>query len=338
MTETPEQQMTRLQHEVDQAKINDLNRQLAAAQAGAGHPVTPGQMFTAAPGQPIVLNLGQGAGGFQALENALPPEVRARLTPQVQQLIANFQQQGFGSWGTTLAPTRTQPPGPPVADGPPLAPGPRRVPWQFRAVLFPWSWWTLFALIMITVAPGIVWIGVPLAGAAAAALTFLVIVGLRLRREHRQLTLLKWGEVARVVNAETVSVGTYYSGVTYQNVRLAQAHGWQVERQWYSGPSTSTKITYEVDGKQAAIGLHGLPYDNGVVLADPRKPERALCVSSFAYDLNRDSSGNWIGRVPGRVVFGSIAMTVLLLAWTAAMVANGIAMTLDIHGLVRSFN
>ena len=75
-----------------------------------------------------------------------------------------------------------------------------------------------------------------------------------------------------------------------------------------------------------------------MILANPRKPDHALCVSSFAYDLHRDSSGNWVGKLPKRVVFGSIAMTVLLLGWTAAMVANGIIMALDIHGLVRSFN
>jgi hypothetical protein len=338
MTETPEQRVARLQHEVDQARIDDLNRQLAAAQAAAGHPVTPGQVFSATPGQPIMINLGQGgAGGFAALENALPPEVRARLTPQVQQLIANFQQQAVGQrlgFGSMLTPAQSAPP----PAGPPLAPAPRAVPWQFKAVVLPWSWWTVFALVMISVAPGIVWIGIPLAGAVVAALTFLFVVVRRLRRDALQLSLLKWGEVATVRDAETVGVGTYYSGVTYSNVRLAQAHGWQVQRRWYSGPGTSTKITYEINGKQATMGLHGLPYDNGVILADPRKPERALCVSAYAYDLDRDPSGNWIGRLPARVVFGSIAMTVLLLAWTAAMITICTIMALDVDGLVRPFN
>jgi hypothetical protein len=285
MTETPEQRVARLQHEVDQAKIDDLNRQLAAAQAAAGHPVTPGQVFTVNPGQPIMMH-------------RFPPPV----------------------------------------DGPPLAPAPRKVPWHFKAVVLPWSWWTVFALFMIAVAPVIVWIGVPLAGAVVGAGTFLVIVFLRIRRDRLQLSLLKWGELANVVNAETVGVGTYYSGVTYQNVRMAQAHGWHVERQWYSGPGTSTKITYEIRGNQGTIGLHGLPYDGGVILADPRKPDHALCISSYAYDLDRDPSGNWIGNLPTRVVIGSIAMTVALLAWTATMVGVCTVMALDVDGLVRPFN
>ncbi len=66
--------------------------------------------------------------------------------------------------------------------------------------------------------------------------------------------------------------------------------------------------------------MHGLPYDNGVILADKRKPERALCVSSFPYDLDRDASGNWVGHVGPRVIVGSVLMIVLLVGWTLAMV------------------
>jgi hypothetical protein len=141
-----------------------------------------------------------------------------------------------------------------------------------------------------------------------------------LRRERTQLALLKWGEPATVTNVDVASVGTYYSGVTYQNVRLAQAHGWQVTRRWYSGPGTTTKINYQLGGTGNTLTLHGLPYDDGVILADKRKPERALCISSFPYDLDRDASGNWVGHVAPRVIIGSILMIALLVGWTAAMV------------------
>jgi hypothetical protein len=201
-----------------------------------------------------------------------------------------------------------------------LAPAPRTVPFAFKAMALPWSWWTAWALFMIAIAPIALWIIVPIAGVIVAPVTLVVILVLRLRRERTQLALLKWGEPATVTNVDVASVGTYYSGVTYQNVRLAQAHGWQVSREWYSGPSTATKITYELGGTSNTLTLHGLPYDDGVILADKRKASRALCISSFAYDLDRDATGNWVGHLPPRVVVGSILMMVLLVGWTAAMV------------------
>jgi hypothetical protein len=308
--------VARLQHELDQAKIDDLSTQLAAAEAAAGGPTTPTdpatgaavpppprhtQVFNLDPGQPIRLNLNEPGGGYQQGSFGQRP----RLTKQTH------------------------------ADGPPLAPGPRKVPWQFKAVVMPWSWWTVFTIFMVSITPIAAWVYSPLAGAIAVALTFLVIVALRVRKDRLQLSLLKWGEPANVINAEEVSVGTYYSGVTYSNVRMAQAHGWEVERKWYSGPGTSTKITYEINGTQATMGLHGLAYDDGVILADPRKPEHALCISSFAYDLDRDNSGNWIGKLPGRVVFGAVAMTALLVAWTAGLITLFVLQALSLHGWAR---
>ncbi len=101
---------------------------------------------------------------------------------------------------------------------------------------------------------------------------------------------------------------------------MAQAHGWQVERKWYSGPGTRRRSPTSSTAARNELILHGLPYDNGVILADTRQPEQALCVSSFAYDLDRDTAGDWIGKLPDRVVIGSVLMSVLLVAWAAATV------------------
>ncbi|PZS25896.1 MAG: hypothetical protein DLM58_21545 [Pseudonocardiales bacterium] len=202
-----------------------------------------------------------------------------------------------------------------------LAPVPRRVPLTFRLLVLPWSWWTVFTLFMIAVAPIAVWIFVPLAGLITVAVTFLVIAGLRLRRFRRQVGLLKWGEVAAVNAADPTSIGTYYSGTTYQNVRLAQAHGWQVARRWYSGPSTTTKVSYELNGTRGELKMRGLPYAGGVILAHSKDPKIALCVSSFPYDLDRDQDGNWVGRLGPRVVIGSIAMATVTLVWTVGLLA-----------------
>ena len=210
-------------------------------------------------------------------------------------------------------------PAPPVVDTS-LAPAPRSVPFAFKAMALPWSWWVAWVLFMVAIAPIALWIVFPIAGAITAVVTFVAVLVWRLRGEGLRLALLKWGEPANVSNADTTSVGTYYSGVTYQNVRLAQAHGWQVERHWYSGPGITTKITYALAGTSNVLTLHGLAYDNGVILADKRNPARALCVSSFPYQLDRDPSGNWIGHVERRVIVGSILMIVLLVGWTAAMV------------------
>ncbi|MEP7020503.1 MAG: hypothetical protein ABI808_07625 [Pseudonocardiales bacterium] len=202
-----------------------------------------------------------------------------------------------------------------------LAPVPRRVPLTFRFVVLPWSWWMVFTLFMVAVSPIGLWFIAPIAGLITVAVTFLVIVGLRLRRYRRQIALLRWGEVAAVNAADPTSVGTYYSGTTYQNVRLAQAHGWQVTRRWYSGPSTTTKVGYELNGARGELKLRGLPYAGGVILAHSKNPKIALCVSSFPYDLDRDQDGNWAGRLGARVVIGSIAMTTVLLVWTVVLLA-----------------
>jgi hypothetical protein len=75
-------------------------------------------------------------------------------------------------------------------------------------------------------------------------------------------------------------------------------------------------------GTYGELTLHGLPYDDGVILADSRRPNRALCVSSFPYDLERDQSGNWVGQVAPRVITGSVLMIAVLVVWTAAMVVG----------------
>jgi len=201
-----------------------------------------------------------------------------------------------------------------------LAPAPRAVPRSYRMVLLPFSWWTLFALLMVATAPIAVWIFAPLAGVIAAAVTFALVLFVAWRRAALRHALLKWGEVDKVVNPDVLSVGTYYSGTTVQNVRMSQAHGWTVERQWYSGPVTKTRIEYMLHGRRGSLTIRGLPYDNGVILADSRNPKRALCISSFPYELERDASGNWTGQVATRTKIGAIFMLDLVIAWTAAMI------------------
>jgi hypothetical protein len=205
-----------------------------------------------------------------------------------------------------------------------LATAPRAVPSSYRLAAIPFSWWTVWTLFMIAVAPIAVWIFVPLALAIVAPITLLAVLFVTLRKSALRLSLLKWGEVATIDDQDVKSVGTYYSGTTVQNVRMAQAHGWTVERRWYSGPVTKTQVDYELRETRAGLTIRGLPYDNGVILADSRDPRRALCISSFPYDLERDPSGNWTGRIATRVKVGALVMIDVLLIWTAGMIYLGL--------------
>src|SRR3954451_17139155 len=97
---------------------------------------------------------------------------------------------------------------------------------------------------------------------------------------------------------------------------MAQAHGWKVTRKWYSGPAYKTKVSYRVGSSSGTLIIRGLEYADGVILADPRHPERALCISSFPYDIEPDYTGNWTGTLPNRTLASSMLMNLIVLAWT----------------------
>ena len=206
-----------------------------------------------------------------------------------------------------------------------LADAPRGIPVRFMlAELLPFRWWYLFAMFMVAIPPVIVWITNPQLLAPAAVVLLAVIYAIQFWTARTRLSLLKWGRVAQVIGTEIVSRGTYYSGTTYSNVWLPQAHGWTVTRQLWSGPSTRTKVRYALDGHQGELVVKGRAYDDGVILADARHPERALCVSSFPYDLDRDQSGNWVGRLRTRLMIGMAVWVLIVIGWLggAAILRN----------------
>ncbi|TDO14103.1 DUF3060 family protein [Mycobacterium sp. BK086] len=197
-----------------------------------------------------------------------------------------------------------------------LAAAPRRVPASFLlAELLPFRWWYLWGMFMIAVALIALWGAFPLAFTITAVAALVAIYAYQLYGAAQRLALLKWGEVATVDNAETLTRGTYYSGTTWYNAYLPVASGWTVQRPRYSGPSTKTKVGYRLDGYHGEIVVRGREYTDGVVLADPRKPSRALCVTAFAYDLDRDESGNWVGRLRPRLVVGMVVWLVVMIGW-----------------------
>jgi hypothetical protein len=157
-----------------------------------------------------------------------------------------------------------------------------------------------------------------------------VIYGFQIRSARTRLALVKWGRVATVTGSEVLSRGTYYSGTSYSNVFLPQAHGWTVTRERWSGGSTKTRVHYTLAGYQGAIVLRGRTYDDGVVLADPRNPQRALCVSSFPYDLDRDETGNWVGKLRTRLLIGMVVWMLIVIFWLAAGFAISTGLSNDI--------
>jgi hypothetical protein len=242
-----------------------------------------------------------------ALEKQLADARRIAALQRLRPELAN----AFGTgMGRPSAPPDTR-----------LADAPRGIPVSFMlAELLPFRWWYVFAMFMVAIPPIIVWITNPELLAPAAVATLVVIYGVQFWTARTRLSLLEWGRVAQVTGAEIVSRGTYYSGTTYSNVWLPQAHGWTVTRQLWSGPSTRTRVGYAIDGHRGELVLKGRSYDDGVILADARHPERALCVSSFAYDLDRDESGNWVGRLRTRLMIGMVVWALIVIGWLGAAI------------------
>lgn len=206
-----------------------------------------------------------------------------------------------------------------------LAPAPRRVPTSFRLVeLLPFRWWYLWTLLIVAIPPIALWLQQPRAFAAVAVLTMAGIYAVQLSGARIRLGLLRWGRVADVVDTETLSRAIYF------NVHLPVAHGWTVTRQRYSGPSTKTRIRYALDGQQGELVLRGREYVDGVILADERHPGRARCVTAFAYDLERDEGGNWVGGLPRRLWVGMACWSLVVIGWLtlAALAATGLPTTL----------
>lgn len=177
----------------------------------------------------------------------------------------------------------------------PLADPPRPVPFSFRIAVFSWSWYEGFGLLMAVVAPIALWGFFPELIPTGCISALAVIAYIRGTKAYRRLGLVKWGKVATVTNADELSRGSYYGGMTYNNMWITQAHGWDVTRRVYSGPGSKSRIEYALDGAAGSFVLRGLPYDGGVVLAHSKHPAIALCVNQFVYDVKPGADGQMVG-------------------------------------------
>ncbi len=201
-----------------------------------------------------------------------------------------------------------------------LAPPPRKVPVSFRmAEALQFRWRNVWALLAVAVAPIGLWVELPTAFAVVAVLTLAAIYAVQLWDARPRLALLRWGRVATVVSRSTQPRGT-----TRYNVHLPVAHGWRVTRRRWSGPIITTTVRYVLDGAEGSLVLRGREYANGVILADGRNPARARCVTSFAYDLDRDETANWVGGLRPRLWAGMACWSAIAVGW---LVLAGLAAT-----------
>lgn len=199
-----------------------------------------------------------------------------------------------------------------------LASPPRRVPGTFwLAELLPLRRWYVLTLLVVAVAPIALWIQLPRAFGAVAVLALAGIYAVHLRGARTRIGLLRWGRVAAVTGTATQSRATRPGRATWYNVRLPVAHGWTVTRQRWSGPNTRTAVHYELDGRRGTLVVRGREYVDGVILADERDPARARCVTSFAYDLDRDEAGNWAGGLRPRLRMSMACWLVIVVGWLA---------------------
>lgn len=196
-----------------------------------------------------------------------------------------------------------------------IEPGPRTVPLALRLAAVCLGPVELFVLLMLAVAPMALWILVPgalLLGAVVGTL----VVGLRCSRLYRRrVPLLTWGEVATVTSVQE-SVGSS----SYTNVPMRRARGWDARWQSYTGSGRSTEIGYTVAGRVGSITVGGAPYDGGVVLADPRSPSRALCVSELWTSVKPGPDG----RLPTGLQVGAAIGVVVTVGLFAAMVVAAV--------------
>ncbi|WP_231639670.1 DUF3060 domain-containing protein [Mycobacterium sp. Marseille-P9652] len=201
-----------------------------------------------------------------------------------------------------------------------LALTPRKVPVAFRlAELLRFRWRDAWTLLAVGVLPAGFWVGLPSAFAAVAVLTVAAIYAVRLRGARIRLGLLRWGRVATVISRSTQP-----GGAIRYHVRLPVAHGWHVTRRRWSGPIVTTTVRYALDDDEGGLVLRGREYANGVILADERNPARARCVTSFAYDLDRDEAGDWLGALRPRLRAGMACWSAMVIGWlTLAGLAAG---------------
>ncbi len=170
---------------------------------------------------------------------------------------------------------------------------PRRVPFGYRLAAVNMGVVEAFVLFMLAVCPLAVWLLVPASVPVALCVGAVAVLAVRVLKYRRVVPVLKHGEVATVDVGEVSGTAT-----TMTNMPLRGARGWDSRIRMYTGPSYSTELRFTVGGREGTHTVRGRPYEGGVVLADPRAPSRALCITELPFAVRPDVDGRWLGRLP----------------------------------------
>jgi hypothetical protein len=284
-----------------------------------GQQVTPGsgdlasmlRQFMPAAGAgatPLVLVNGQQVSGGQPIDLSayLNPQLAAQIQGSLSQLGLDSRLGAlFGHGGIPGAPP------PPPQNLKPLADPPRHVPLSYKLATFNLSVYELFVLPVAAVVPLLLWPTHPTLVPVVMLVLVLGLVWFRGRRYLHRNRLLKWGKVATVTKNDTLSAGTYYGGMTYNNMRLRSGTGWDMTTSWYNGPGYTNKVDYTLDGQTGSLKYRGLLYTDGVILADSRDPSRSMTVSQFPYPIRPRDDGQWPGTLSAWLWGGIIATLVI---------------------------
>jgi hypothetical protein len=107
---------------------------------------------------------------------------------------------------------------------------------------------------------------------------------------------------------------------SYTNWTMRYAEGWHVRSKSYTGQGHKTVLNYmSEDGETHAFVVKGMPYGDGVILYDSRRPARALAVQDFAYPLQPDHRGELQAQPTGlggafRTILAALALFYLAAA------------------------
>jgi len=200
----------------------------------------------------------------------------------------------------------------------PLAPGPRAVPFSYLlAETIRGYWivlrWVLFPPITMVFAMGV--------GAASivhplVSLAPLVPLGIYAAvRAKRRIAVLRSGEVVEILS-RTVR----HAGGRMTNWPMTFARGWKTEVRTYTGSGQVTHFQFRTSrGAIGQVSVSGVEYD-GVIVADPQRPELAFGVIDFGSMARPDAQGQWERSLPLRVWAATLLALALLTAWVGAAV------------------
>lgn len=192
-----------------------------------------------------------------------------------------------------------------------LGPGPRAVPITYIMAELLRGFWVVLQWLLF---PPITMVGAFLAAGIYKAAPQLMLAPLAvlllydLLRAWSRIRMLWVGECPEILS-RSYEPGTGY----YKSWPRLVTRGWAVRPQLYTGSGYRTRVVYRMQSGAMGEVVVGGPMYEGYVLADPRKPQRALPLSAFGSTPRPNERGEWDWSLPARA-WAWMSVTVLLVA------------------------